>query len=375
MSRDPRPAFLRYGFAFLITALAVLIRIPLYSLLGAEIPFILFFPAVTLSAWYGGPGPGLLATTLSALAAAFLYIEPLHTLAITDLSDAARLTLFIVGGSFISWICGSLRTANLRANDLIRLREKTAEVHSQLAAIVESSDDAIIGKTLEGTITSWNRGAEKIYGYTASEVVGRPITIIAPPERYQEMEQILENIRRGERVDHSETTRVRKDGTPIDISLTVSPTKDASGKAIGASALARDITDRKQRERAERFLAEASSVLASSLDYGTTLATVARLAVPHFADWCSIDMVNEDGTISRLAVAHVEPEKVAWAHELQERYPPDPTEPYGVYNVLRTGRSEFYPDVSDEMLIQGARDAEHLEVLRQIGFRSAMLVP
>ena len=375
MSRDPRPAFLRYGFAFLITALAVLIRIPLSSLLGAGVPFILFFPAVTLSAWYGGLGPGLLATTLSVLAAAFLYIEPVHSLAIPKLSDAIRLTLFVGGGSFISWVCEPLRGANLRASELIQSHEKAVEMRSQLAAIVESSDDAIIGKTLAGIITSWNRGAEKIYGYTASEVVGRHITIIAPPERYQEMEQILEKIRRGERVDHSETTRVRKDGRPIDISLTVSPIKDASGQTIGASTITRDITDRKRRERAEQFLAEASTALASSLDYETTLSTVARLAVPHFADWCSVDMVNEDGTISRLAVAHVDPEKVAWARELEERYPPDPAEPYGVYNVLRTGQSEFYPDISDEMLVQSARDAGHLEVLRQSGFRSAMLVP
>jgi PAS domain S-box-containing protein len=375
MPRDPRPALLRYGAAFLLTGLAILIRIPLSSVLGAGVPFILFYPIVTLSAWYGGLGPGLLATALSTLAATFLYIEPFTSLALTGISDVVRLLLFIFSGAFISWICGALRGANLRAHELINLQAKTAEADAKLAAIVESSNDAILGKTLEGTITSWNRGAEQTYGYLASEAIGRNISMLAPPERRQEMEQILEKIRRGERVDNADTMRVHKDGRRLDIYLTVSPIKDVDGKIIGASTIARDITQRKRREHAMQFLAEASTALASSLDYETTLTTVAQLAVPHFADWCSVDMENEGGTVSRLAVAHIDPEKVAWAHELQERYPPDPSEPHGVHNVLRTGQSEFYPEIPDEMLVQGAHDAEHLEVMRRIGFRSAMLVP
>jgi PAS domain S-box-containing protein len=366
---------LRYGFAFLLTVLAILIRIPLSSMLGIEVPFILFFPVVTLAAWYGGLGPGLLATALSALAATFLYIEPSNISGITNFSDVVRLLLFIGGAALISWICGALRTANRRASELIKLYEKTAVADSKLAAIVESSEEVIIGKSLEGIITSWNRGAEKTYGYTAAEATGRHISMLAPPERHQEMEEILKKLRRGERVEHSNTVRVRKDGRRIDIALTVSPIKDTEGQIIGASTIARDITEQKRREQAERFLAEASTILASSLDYETTLATTAQLAVPHFADWCAVDMVNEDGTVSRLAVAHVDPKKIAWAHEIQQRYPPDPAEPHGVYNVLRTGESEFYPDIPEELLVEGARDAEHLELIRQIGFRSAMVVP
>lgn len=375
MSRDPRPALLRYGFAVLITALALLTRIPFSTVLGGGAPFILFFPAVTISAWYGGLGPGLLATALSALAADFLYIEPIYSLAVNHGADVVRLSLFIFGGSLISWISGALRAANLRANKLIKMQEKAVETNSKLAAIVESSGDAIIGKSLEGVITSWNPGAQKIYYYTASEAIGQHISMLAPPERQQEMEQILEELRRGERVDNTDTVRVRKDGKRIDVALTISPVRDASGQLIGASTIARDITERKQRAQAERFLAEASTILGSSLDYETTLATLAHLAVPFFADWCAVDTISEDGTVSRLAVAHVDPKKIAWAHELQERYPSDPTETRGVHNVLRTGESEFYPDIPDEMLVQSARDEEHLMVMREIGFRSAMLVP
>ncbi|MGB6604222.1 MAG: PAS domain S-box protein [Steroidobacteraceae bacterium] len=119
-----------------------------------------------------------------------------------------------------------------------------------LAAIVESSDDAIVSKTLEGHILSWNRGATRIFGYTAAEVIGRPITIIIPPELYSEEEQILGKIRRGERIDHFDTTRVAKDGRRLAVSLSVSPVRNAAGVIIGASKIARDISERKQAEEA-----------------------------------------------------------------------------------------------------------------------------
>ena len=122
------------------------------------------------------------------------------------------------------------------------------EVLSQLAAIVESSDDAIIGKALDGTITSWNSGAEEIYGYRADEVKGRPISILMPPDRADEMPQILKRISRGERIRHYETVRVTKDGRQINVSLTISPIKGGAGTIIGASAIARDITTHKKDE-------------------------------------------------------------------------------------------------------------------------------
>jgi PAS domain S-box-containing protein len=122
------------------------------------------------------------------------------------------------------------------------------EALSQLAAIVESSDDGIIGKALDGTITSWNSGAEAIYGYRADEVKGRPISILMPPDRADEMPQILERIRRGERIRHYETVRVTKDGREINVSLTISPIKGAAGTIIGASTIAREITAHKKEE-------------------------------------------------------------------------------------------------------------------------------
>ena len=126
--------------------------------------------------------------------------------------------------------------------------KQAEEASLRLAAIVESSDDAIIGKTREGIITSWNRGAERMYGYTAAEAVGQPITLLFPPNRQDEFVSIMERITRGERIDHFETTRVRKDGTLLLVSVTVSPIHDSAGQVIGASAIARDITEQKRLE-------------------------------------------------------------------------------------------------------------------------------
>jgi PAS domain S-box-containing protein len=135
-------------------------------------------------------------------------------------------------------------------------RKENEEARAHLAAIVESSDDAIISKNLQGIIMSWNKGAESLFGYTASEAIGQSVTILIPPQYINEEPQILEKIRRGETVDHYETVRQRKDGTIINISLTVSPIRDGYGTIIGASKIARNITDQKRAEvERERLLA------------------------------------------------------------------------------------------------------------------------
>jgi PAS domain S-box-containing protein len=126
--------------------------------------------------------------------------------------------------------------------------DRAERLAQQLASIVESSDDAIVSKNLDGIILTWNRGAERIFGYTAHEVIGRPVTILMPPDRVNEEPGILARIRGGERIDHYETVRRHKDGTLLDISLTVSPVKDSYGRVIGASKIARNITDRKRAE-------------------------------------------------------------------------------------------------------------------------------
>ncbi|HWN98125.1 MAG TPA: PAS domain S-box protein, partial [Blastocatellia bacterium] len=163
-----------------------------------------------------------------------------------------------------------------RTGLFVYLRDVTERKHAeitthQLAAIVESSDDAIIGKTLDGVITSWNTGAERIFGYKPEEVIGRSVTLLIPPDRLHEEPVILEQLRCGHRIEHYETIRKRKDGKLIDVSLTVSPIKDDQGRIIGASKIAYDVTDRKRAEEEIRFQAHLlnaveQAVIATDLD-------------------------------------------------------------------------------------------------------------
>jgi PAS domain S-box-containing protein len=145
-------------------------------------------------------------------------------------------------------------------------RKKADELKFRLAAIVDSSDDAIIGKTLDSIITSWNHGAERIFGYTAQEAIGRPISFLIPTGHEDEEPKLVEKLKRGERVDHFDTVRRRKDGRIIDISVMISPVRDASGKIIGASKVARDITDRKRAEEAVARAKEAAETASRELE-------------------------------------------------------------------------------------------------------------
>ncbi|MDD1717997.1 MAG: PAS domain S-box protein, partial [Methanoregulaceae archaeon] len=165
-------------------------------------------------------------------------------------------------------------------------QKRAEEEKSRLAAIVDSSDDAIIGKSLDGTIVSWNSGAEKLYGYRAHEAVGRDISMLVPHDLTDDSSYLLDQVRRGERVRHYETLRRRKDGSHIHVSLTLSPIRDRGGRLIGASTIARDITERKKAEEAiARANAYNRSLIEASLDPLVT--------------------INPDGTISDVNEATV----------------------------------------------------------------------
>jgi two-component system, chemotaxis family, CheB/CheR fusion protein len=178
----------------------------------------------------------------------------------------------------------------------------------RLVSIVESSDDAIVSKDLNGTIATWNKGAERLFGYFAEEIVGKPITTIIPSDRRDEEAGILERIRRGERIEHFETVRQRKDGQLVNISLTVSPIFDNSGKIIGASKIARDITDRKRRE-------EQITLLAREADHRTKNLLALAQATVHLSQGETPDELKAaiEGRLRALAHAHALLARSRWA--------------------------------------------------------------
>ena len=182
------------------------------------------------AALYGGLSAGLAATGLSVLLN-FYWIQQ----GSMSFTESLAMSVFMLSCIMISGIAEAMQRAQTRAR--------------QLAAIVESSDDAIIGKTLDGKIASWNSGAERLYGYTKEEVIGRSSSFLLPTDNYDDSYMLLEKIAGGERVDHYETVRMKKDGTLIDVSLTMSPIKYANGRITGASVITRDITDRKKTEK------------------------------------------------------------------------------------------------------------------------------
>ena len=167
----------------------------------------------------------------------------------------------------------------------------------------------------------------------------------------------------------------RDTGTSRWMRIMATPLRDGDGRVVAAVNVLSDVTAVKQAEMGQRFLAEAGEILSASMDLEQTLRGVAKLAVSRFADWCAIDLLDERGRIVPVAIEHPDPEKVELARRLRERYPPDPRSPVGIAAVLRSGVPEHMAGVSDEQLVAIARDDEHLEILRAIGFRSVLIVP
>ncbi len=182
-----------------------------------------------------------------------------------------------------------------------RHRQVADEIRARLASIVESSEDAVVSKDLTGRIVSWNQGAERLFGYTAEEAIGQFVTMLIPEAHVDEETEILSRIRRGERVQHYETVRRRKDGTLIDLSLTISPVRNARGEIIGASKIARDIGERRRAD-------EHKTLLIHELNHRVknTLATVQALAMQSFRDGTQISVARDrfEGRLGALARAH-----------------------------------------------------------------------
>jgi PAS domain S-box-containing protein/diguanylate cyclase (GGDEF)-like protein len=197
-------------------------------------------------------------------------------------------------------------------------RKRAEEMRARMAAIVESSDDAIIGKTLDGLITSWNAGARKLFGYEAEEAIGQPIALILPPERLAEESSILERLRRGERVTHFETVRRRKDGGLLDVSLSISPILDTRGRVVGASKIARDITERKRADVKIRHLNRVYAVLSNI----NALIVRVRTQDELFRDSCRIAVEAGNFKLAWLGLvdrAAAQVSIVAW-HGMDESY-------------------------------------------------------
>ena len=230
---------LRYAAALAVTGVALSIWF-LWPVMRQD-PFVIFIAAVIVSARFFGFGPALLCTAASGLAIDYFAFGPRFSFSLSA-NDYGRLLVFIAV---------SVLTAGL-ARQRSRAETRAGQIQRQMAAMVESSDDAILTGDVNGIITSWNRGAERLYGYSAAEAIGMPVDALGPPERPEEVPEITRKVMLGEPIQHHTTERIRKDGTPITVDISLSPIRDERGEVIGASSIAHDITAQRRSEEALR---------------------------------------------------------------------------------------------------------------------------
>ena len=244
---------------------------------------------------------------------------------------------------------------------------------------LRSIGDAVIATDAHGRVTFMNPIAEQLTGWSSTDGVGQSLStvfsILNESTRQPIQNPVDVALAQGKVVGlANHTLLVRRDGMEVAIGDSAAPIRGLGGAVVGVVLVFRDVTAERRAAERREFLSRATLELNSSLDYETTLGTVARLAVPRMADWCAVDIV-ERGEVRRLAVAHVDPAKVASVVELQRRYPPDPNAPRGVLQILRTGKAELMKEIPASLLKAAARDREHGELIQRLALRSYIGVP
>lgn len=267
-------------------------------------------------------------------------------------------------------------------SDITRLKEAEEAVRlnaDRYRTTLHSIGDAVISTDARGAITYMNPAAEALTRWPLEEAHGRPLSevfrIVSASTRAV-VESPVDKVLRGGTTaglaDH--TLLIARDGSEVAIDDIGAPMFDGQRQPAGVVLVFRDVSEQRREEQRRQFIIEAGELLSSSLDFEATLKRVASLAVPTLADWCAVDIAEGD-RVTRLAVAHVEPRKVSLATELEARYPSDPESPYGVHEVIRTGKAQLFARIPEVLLVAAAVDEEHLRLLRELGLRSSMTVP
>jgi signal transduction histidine kinase/PAS domain-containing protein len=373
----------------------------------ARVIFILFWPVVIVTAATAGLGPAILASLLSVLLAEFWFLPPRFTLGIQP-ADAVTVLIFFISASVVSALADRRRLADNRARAAARenaelakrIEEQSTEIESQLEesqaiaeeleqttaeleerkeeadaatefsrGILESISDPFVVQDAGWRFRFINDAAAAILSShgTRAELLGRVLWDAYPDIVGTAFEREMRRAAR-ERVPVTFEAFYPERGTWAE--LHCYPLADG-----GLATQWKNITEQKKAEEARGYLDRVTELLTSPLDAEERLSDLARLVVPNLADWCAVEIVDEAGVPRQVTLAHVDPDKVEFARELGRRYPSNPNAPTGVPNVLRTGKPELHAEITDEMLVAGAIDAEHLRIVRTLGLRSAMIVP
>ena len=398
----------RYAAAIGVTLLSLAATFPLAPFLQRVI-FVLFWPAVIGAAWFGGIGPAVLASALSVLFVDYFLIGVPGQLSVSSPDDLIPFAVFLFASTAVAMLTNATRSARRTAAEAAaRNAELAHEIELQAIELEQQLEESqVLSEELE---QSAEELADRTAAAESAELFTRGILeSIADPFVVHDAEWRFRYVNDAAAAVFRESPRASNEpplgrvlwdvypdivGTPFEREMRRASTErrpvtfeafyPARGEWVrlscyplpdgGLATQWTDITARKRAEETEHYLSRASEVLASSLDYETTLAQLARVIVPQLADWCAVHIV-ENGEARQLAVAHVDPKKVEFARELNHRYPPRADAPTGVPNVLRTRRPEVYAEVTDDMLVAGAVDAEHLRISRELGLESALIVP
>ncbi|HYY06372.1 MAG TPA: SpoIIE family protein phosphatase, partial [Candidatus Limnocylindria bacterium] len=297
----------------------------------------------------------------------------------------------VMGASGRSFGEADLQAAQQLANrcalaiDNARLVGELRALSEEQRAILEGVADSVTAQAPDGRLVYANEAAFRLLGFeSAAELLAAPLNelmgaydVLTPEGEPFPIDRLPGRRALAGEIPEPEIVRFRARGAPVAnrwSRIKARPVLDEEGRPRLAINLIEDITEIKEAEEAQRFLAEASRALAGSLDYEQTLKSAARLAVPQIADWCGIHLLGDDGEVHNVAVAHSDPEKVALAERLQREFPPDP-ETSGVHRVIREGRAELYPEITEETIAAGAQSEEHARVIRALGMTSAMVAP
>ncbi len=274
-----------------------------------------------------------------------------------------------------------VRPAPAGAGPTVLARDVTHRIEidrnrAHMEQVVAWSHDAVYSKDLQGVVTTWNPAAERLYGYSAEEAVGRHVSFLLPEETRHEAEEILAVVRRGEHLEMHEARRLRKDGTPIDVSLTVSPIGSQTGHLYGASVITRDITGERRRRRTRDFLIAATRDLDASLDPVETARNIVAKAVPELAEVCLIDFVRADGRIGDSVAATVAPQAAERLERIRREAPVEPEGDHPVSQALRAGRPMLWRDLKVPAVAATLPQSDaHRAWVEEAGYESAAVVP
>lgn len=279
--------------------------------------------------------------------------------------------------SSVKWDNAEFIHTRCFTRDVTDRRQAEAAAHErqrQLEVVANNAPVLLAHCDVEGTYKFVNQPYAARFGLRPRDLIGQHLRDVLGPGVFARIEPYIQTVLAGRRVEFE--TEAPYHGIGLQpVLCAYQPEWDEDGRVVGFVAAITNIAERKQIEQTIRFLADASASLASLVDYQSTLQKVARLAVPFFADWCTVDVVADDGTLHRVAVAHVDPSKVELAHEVYRRFPPEPTAPQGVWNIVRTGQTEMVSEITDDLLGASVKDPELLAILQQLGLRSYLGVP